>query len=69
MAKVLIALGANVNYINEKNSTALDIAVMMNYGNAIELLKNVGGVCANDLLSTKPSSAVESDEEMRSLCK
>ncbi len=69
MAKVLIALGADVNYINQKNSTPLDTALMIGDGNVIELIKSVGGTCASQLNSEKASSAFESDDEMRSLCK
>ncbi len=69
MAKILIALGADVNYINKKNSTPYDTANMMMNRNAMELLKSVGGLPANDLISTKSTSPVESDDEMRSFCK
>ncbi|XP_064383255.1 85/88 kDa calcium-independent phospholipase A2-like isoform X2 [Halichondria panicea] len=65
MAKVLIALGADVNYVNSKNLTAFDIASMMSDENALELLKSVGGL-PSSYVYKDTSTKMESEEEMRS---
>lgn len=68
MAKVLIALGADVNYVNSKNLTAFDIASMMSDENALELLKSVGGL-PSSYVYKDTSTKMESEEEMRSQSK
>ena len=68
MAKVLVALGADVNYVNSKNLTAFDIASMMGDGNALELLKSVGGLPSSFVVK-ETSTKMECEEEMRSQSK
>ena len=68
--KVLVALGANVNYADSKGNTALDIAVQSGSSHIAELLRRVGGL-PYDLLDqtdrlNMDTSTSESDDEMRS---
>ena len=67
--KVLVALGANVNYADSKGNTALDIALQNGGSHIAELLKRVGGLQYDSLDQSEKlnmdASPLESNDEMR----
>lgn len=69
LVKALVALGANVNYVDKKNMTAFDVAIRGHSMGIADLLKSVGGLPFTALPegggTVMDTTSTQGEEEMR----